>query len=516
VLRPFDASGEFAGGASQGGITLRQLAVRGAGMTVFSSASSLVIQMAATVVLARILTPEDFGIVAMVTTFSLLFSNFGINGVTEAVVQQDKLDHAQASNLLWLTLCGGVVLTVGFGAAGSLLARFYAEPLVASVTRGVALAILLTSISVVHLALLKRAMRFSALAANDIVAKAVSVAVSIALGLEGWGYWALVAGLCVLPLSTSIGAFALCRWIPGLPRRAHATAAISKFAMFTYGRFSLNYFARNADNLLVGWRFGAPALGFYKKAYDLFSLSASQLVSSISIVAVAALSRVRNNSVQFRRYLLGAMTVTTFLGMWIAGDLTLVGKDLILVLLGPQWGEAGRIFVWFAPGIGAMMLYGTHGWIHLSIGRADRWLRWGAIEWTVTILLFLAAMPWGPRGIAAAWCVSFWVLTLPALRFAGAPIGLNAGAVAGIAWRYVVAALVAWIASAYAARSLAGAISMVGITAAILRIVLVSVIYTALYLGVVIMLHRGTAPVRRMVGLIREMASVRQEEKVSA
>ena len=175
------------------------------------------------------------------------------------------------------------------------------------------------------------------------------------------------------------------------------------------------------DNLLVGWRFGAPALGFYKKAYDLFSLSASQLVSSISVVAVSALSRARNDTAQFRHYLLGAMAVMTFIGMWIAGDFTLIGKDLIRVLLGPGWEEAGSIFVWFAPGIGAMMLYGTHGWIHLSIGRADRWLRWGLIEWIVTILLFVAAIHWGPRGIAAAWCASFWVLTLPAIWFAGKP-----------------------------------------------------------------------------------------------
>ncbi len=485
-------------------------------MTVFSSASSLIIQMAATVVLARILTPKDFGVVAMVTTFSLLFSNFGINGITEAVVQQEKLDHSHASNLFWMTLGGGIFLTAGFGAAASLLAWFYAEPLVASVARGAATAILLTSISVVHLALLKRAMRFSALAVNDIVAKAVSVAASIALGLAGWGYWALVGGLCVLPLSTSIGAFILCRWMPGPLHRTEATASMTKFAAFTYGRFSLNYFARNADNLLVGWRFGAPALGFYKKAYDLFSLSASQLVSSISIVAVAALSRARSNSAQFRRYLLGAMAVTTFLGMWIAGDLTLIGKDLILVLLGPRWEEASGIFVWFAPGIGAMMLYGTHGWIHLSIGRADRWLRWGVVEWTVTILLFLAAMPWGPHGIAAAWCISFWVLTLPAMWFAGAPIGLGAGDVAAIAWRYVAAALAAGTTSFLAAQTVTDAISSQGIAAAALRIVIVSLIYSVLYLCAVITLHRGLAPIRRMAGLIQEMISLRQEEQVSA
>jgi PST family polysaccharide transporter len=134
---------------------------------------------------------------------------------------------------------------------------------------------------------------------------------------------------------------------------------------------------------------------------------------------VSALSRVRGDEAQYRRYLLGAIAVMAFLGMGIAGDLTLTGRDLIRVLLGPGWGEAGQIFTFFAPGIGIMLVYGTHGWIHLSIGRADRWFRWGIVEWTVTILLFLVALPWGPQGIAVAWCVSFWTLTLPAMWYAG-------------------------------------------------------------------------------------------------
>src|ERR1035437_893472 len=112
--------------------------------------------------------------------------------------------------------------------------------------------------------------------------------------------------------------------------------------MYTYGLFSINYFARNTDNLLVGWRFGAPALGFYKKAYDLFALSATQLVASTTVVAVSALSRVKDDRAQYRRYLLGALTVMAFLGMGLAGDLTLVGKDLIRVLLGPRWEPAGQ------------------------------------------------------------------------------------------------------------------------------------------------------------------------------
>jgi PST family polysaccharide transporter len=264
-------------------------------MTVFSGGVGLAIQVIATVVLARLLTPRDFGLVAMVTTFSILLSNFGVNGITEALVQREQIDHTLASNLFWVNLGGGVLLTGGFAGAGSILAKFYGEVLVASIAAGISVSIFLTSVSVIHLALLKRAMLFSAVAKNDIVARAASVVVSILFGWAGWGYWALVLGVCALPLSTAVGAWFMCRWMPGRPRYAAGTGAMLKFALYTYGRFAVNYLARNTDNLLVGWRFGAPALGFYKKAYDLFSLSATQLVASTSVVAVSALSRVRED-----------------------------------------------------------------------------------------------------------------------------------------------------------------------------------------------------------------------------
>jgi len=507
-LKPFDANGAFAPTVPGSGDTLRRLAVRGAGMTVFSGGFALAIQVVATVVLARLLTPRDFGLVTMVTTFSLLLSNFGINGITEAIVQQKTIDDTHASNLFWINLLGGLLLTGGFAAAGTLLAKFFGEPLVAPIAVGVSLSIALTSISVLHLALLKRAMLFSAVAKNDIVARAVSVVVSIFFGWAGWGYWALVLGVCALPLSTAIGAWILCRWVPGRPRPAPGTGEMLKYAMYTYGRFSVNYFARNADNVLVGWRFGAPSLGFYKKAYDLFSLSAAQLVASTSVVAVSALSRVRDDSAQYRRYLLGAMAVMAFLGMGIAGDLTLTGKDVIRVLLGPGWGVAGRIFTFFAPGIGMMLVYGTHGWIHLSIGRADRWFRWGVVEWTVTILLFLLALHWGPEGIAVAWCVSFWVLTIPAMWYAGRPIGLGVAPIIDVVWRYVVASLLAGLACYAIFSRIVFLSNAPGALGAVERTVFISIGFIGLYLGAIIILYRGLSPLKRLAGLLREMVPV--------
>jgi PST family polysaccharide transporter len=507
-LKPFDANGAFAPTISTQGGALRRLAVRGAAATVLSGGIALAIQVVATVVLGRLIIPRDFGLVAMVTTFSALFDNCGESGITEAIVQSKEFNRTQASNLFWITIGIGSLLSLSFAGAGSLLARFYGNALVAPVAVGISATIFLTTTAVLPLGMLRRAMRFPAVARNNIVARVVSVAVSIVLAKLGWGYWALVAGAVAFPLSTTTGAWLMCHWMPGRPRRNDATGPMLRLALHTYGRFSVNYFAHNSDNLLVGWRFGAFSLGFYKKAYDLFTLPATQLVSATTLVAVSALSRVRDDHARYCRYLLGAMAVMAFLGMGMAGDLTLVGQDLIRLLLGPNWDEAGRIFTYFAPGVGAMILYGTHGWIHLSIGRADRWLIWGIFEWIVTILLFLACLPWGPEGIAVAWCLSFWILTVPAMWYAGRPIDLGLGPICAAVWKYVAASLLAGILSKLIFSSVVILPKATGAGSAAVRIAIVSLVFSCLYLAGIVVFYRGIAPLRMLVNLAREMVSM--------
>ena len=507
-MKAFDSSGRFL--PSVEGNLVRRLAVRGAGATLASSAAGLTIQIVSTMILARLLTPQDFGLITMVTTFSLLLMNFGLNGFTEAILQADSIDATLISNLFWLNLGMGLLLAVGFAAAGSLLARFYGNPHVARVAVGIASTIFITSTSVQHLALLKRAMWFSAVSINDILARVVSVVVSIALSLAGWGFWALVAGAIALSLSTSLGAWYLCRWVPGRPRRAAGTGSMIRFALHTYGRFTVNYSARNLDNLLVGWRFGSVSLGFYKKAYDLFALSASQSTAPLTNVAVAALSRFRGDPPQYRRHLLSALTVMAFVGMGLAADLTLVGKDLIRLLLGPGWEPAGRIFTFFGPGIGVMLIYYIHGWIHLSIGRADRWLRWGIVELVVTGILFLLALPWGPVGVALAWTTSFWILTIPAFQYAGRPIDLKIGPVLAAVWKYIVASVLAACSCVALMRAVPVLVVGPGAEGAITRIVVISMLVGTLYVGGVILLHRSFAPFREVAQVLKETASARK------
>jgi polysaccharide transporter, PST family len=509
-VKPFDSNGLFQANVHEGGI--RRLAVRGAGITVLSSGVGLVVQIASTVVLSRLLLPKDFGLVTMVTTFSILLVNFGINGFTEAVLQTEKLNKSLASNLFWINMASGLVLTIVFAASGSAMARFYNNPLVSHVAVGISLSIIATSTSVLPLALLKRAMRFTTASIIGILAQVTQIGLSIILAWMHWGYKALVVGIVAQAVVQALGAWAFCPWIPGMPRRVDGTRSMVQFAMHVYGRFTVNYFSRNSDNLLVGWRFGAGALGFYKKAYDLFALSASQLTAPLANVAVSALSRFKPQSPQYRNALLNALGVIAFAGMGLSAMFTLVGKDLIRILLGPGWEQAGQIFMYFGPGIGVMMVYYAHSWIHLSIGRPDRWFRWGIVEVVVTFSMFLLMLHWGAQGIAVAWTVSFWVLILPGFWYAGKPIAFGVGPVIAATWRFVVAALAAGCITAvlFGGTAFSAPTSVID---AIIRIAKISVLFSALYLGAVIILHKGFAPLYQVVGLLGEMMPGRKAAK---
>jgi PST family polysaccharide transporter len=183
----------------------------------------------------------------------------------------------------------------------------------------------------------------------------------------------------------------------------------------------------------------------------------------------------------------------------------LVGKDVVRLVLGAKWAESGRIFELFAPGIGVMLLCSTVGWIHLSIGKPGRWLRWTIFQLAFTASLFLLALRWGPEGVAAAWSISFWSLLIPGFWYAGRPIGFGVSALIAPTWRFVVAGLVAGLTTAAIIRGTAFWGTPSSTSAAFEATVAISILLFALYLGAVILLHRGLAPLRQMTSLLREL-----------
>jgi polysaccharide transporter, PST family len=386
------------------------------------------------------------------------------------------------------------------------MALFYHNEAVSRVAIGMSPMIFFGCRGWIHLGLLQRAMYFKATALINFAGQIAYVGFSIILAIKGWHYWALVWGIVAQSAITAAGAWLVCRWIPSWPgRHVSGTGSGLKFAVSVYSHYAFNYLTRNTDNLLVGWRFGAGMLGFYKKAYDLFVLPESQLLAPLSNVVVSTLSRIRDDSEKFQRFFLGAISVLALLGMGIGADFALVGRDIIRLLLGPGWDEAGRIFALFGPGIGAMLLYETHGWIHLSIGRPERWFFWGLIEFVCTASLFLLALPWGPSGIAFAWTASFFLLMFPGFWYAGRPIGLGLGSIIAVIWKPFGASVVAACATVVILRAVPHPAMTFGVPIALVRIISISSMFFSLYVGSVVALHRGLKPIHATVDLLREL-----------
>ncbi len=358
------------------------------------------------------------------------------------------------------------------------------------------------SLGYIHLGLLQRAMHFRTTAIIGSLGQILQFAVAIVLAMAGWHYWALVWGSVMQTAVVSVGSLMVCRWLPSWPHRATGTVDAFKFAMNVYSHFAFSYLTRNTDNLLVGWRFGASALGFYKRAYDLFVMPETQLLAPLSAVVVSTLSRVNRDRVQFQHYFLRTIAVLALVGMGIGADFALIGEDLFRFLFGPGWEQAGRIFALFGPGIGVMLLYNTHGWIHLSIGRPERWLRWGLLEFLCTASLFLLTLRWGPSGIAFAWTASYFLLMLPGFWYAGKPIGLNVRFVLSVIWKYFAASILGTAGTALVVRSMPH--SAPGGLGALVRMSFSSLMFFSLYLAGVLAFHKGRAPLNETVGLIRD------------
>lgn len=480
-------------------------AMRGAGATIFTSALSFFVHFFSTVILARLLTPADFGFITMVTAFSLLLQNFGVNGFTEAIIQRTDINHRMISTLFWLNAVISSVLTSLFILMAPFLVWFYNAPQLSAITIGVAFSIIAGGMTTIHMAILRRNMQFYLTSGITVAATVISILLAIAIAWMGGGYWALVAKTVMQPLAIAISGWIFCRWRPGKPSSIKEIIPILKFATHTYGTFTLYYFARNIDKLLIGWRYAAQPLGFYKKAFDLFALPANQLTVPLSNVALAALSRLTTDPDKYRHYYLNTLSIIAFVGMPISAMLTLAGNDIILLVLGPQWTKAGEIFCYFGVSIGIMFIYSTQGWLHLSLGKPDRWFRWSVFEAAATSLFFIAGLPFGIAGVAIAYSLSFYVLAGPGLSYAGKPINLSLSSIISVIWRYFAASLTAGLLSFVIIYKLDFVLPIFVNFNVFTRIAVASTLCLAIYLILVIILYQSVDPIKNFISTSLQM-----------
>lgn len=484
---------------------LKQKAVKASGITVFTRIAVFASQLIGTMILARLLIPGDFGLVAMVTVIAGILIEFGILRLGDATVQKKDLNHQQVSTLFWINVGLCFLLAIFFALSSPILVWFYNEPRLKSIIIAIASGFIFSGLCIQPMALLQRNMEFSKIAASQVVSIFITDIVVIIMAWQGCGYWSLVVRRVGYPMTSAAGLWILCKWRPGQPSRIADVWPMLKFGLNSLGNYTMDYFTRSLDKLLVGWRYGNQSLGYYDRAYYLYGVPVNQLSYPLTSVAVATLSRLSDDPEKYKSYYLKAMSILAFIGMALSAILTLNGKDIILILLGEQWERAGQIITLFGPGVGIMVIYGTNGWLHLSLGRTDRWFRWGIISFITTALLFLIGLPFGPEGIAVAYVSTYYFLIIPCLLYAGHPVKLNLHSIVSIIWKYFLSALFAGLICWSLLYSYKPVSNIFYSCNVISRIFISSSLCTCIYLLLIIALYRSTKPISEFISLFGEM-----------
>jgi PST family polysaccharide transporter len=392
---------------------LKHSVVRGGFAKGLAQAANFAGRIGTLMIMARLLQPAEFGLVAMVGAVTGVFNLLRDAGLSMATIQRPKVTHEQVSTLFWVNAGLGALLSVASVAIAPALVAFYGEPRLGAVAAVMGLGFLLNGLGVQHAALLQRQMRFTTVAIIETVSLLVSTTVGIALAMAGFGYWALVAMSLAVPAINSAGFWLTASWIPGRPRRKIGLRSMMHFG----GTLTLNsivvYVAYNLDKMLLGRFAGAEVLGVYGRAYQLVNIPTENFNSAVGGVAFSALSRVQGDPPRFRGYFLKGYSLALAVTVPIAVACGVFAEDIVLVALGAKWAQAAPLLRLLAPTIVVFALINPLGWLMMSSNLVGRSLRMALVIAPTVTAAYFVGLPWGATGVAAAYSIAMVALALP-------------------------------------------------------------------------------------------------------
>lgn len=399
--------------------SLRSIAV-----TMTSQGLQFAIQIVSTMILARILTPADYGIIAMVVTITGFADLFLYLGLATATIQRPDVNHDQVSTLFWINTGMGILLTFIVAGFSPAIAWFYDSPKLLWVALSLSTVFLINGSSVQHQALLTRQMRFISLAAIQIGSICVGLMFAVFFALKGYGYWALVFNNIIAALCAAISSWMATKWVPGLPRPVEGVGSMIKFGLDLFYFNIIDYFYKNLDKILIGKFHGSCSLGLYSRAYQLMMMPITNLKNPMVQVVMPALSRLQNEPEAYRNYYIKFLSALAFVTMPIVAFLYVCSDQIINIVLGTQWMEASQLFKILAFVAFVQPVSSTSQIVLVSTGRTRRYLVLGVLSSAVICIAFIAGIPWGAKGVAFSYAAGSYLLIPPMiyLSFKNTPI----------------------------------------------------------------------------------------------
>lgn len=376
--------------------------ISGAKWTFAGTGLRVVATVLSTSVLARLLSPADFGVIAMaslITEITALLSEVGISSI---LIQKARLRRTDLDTAFWLSLGVGTLLALGVSGLSFFANEFFNTPLVQPVLLGMSLTFILDGLSIVPSSLLRRTLNFREDFAVETTVLLTRVLTSIGLAALGWGVWSLVIGsLAGRSLGTALA------WIlvPYPPRPRFDKALVKsqwKIGTSYLGSGLLNHFMANMDYWVVGRKFGAESLGFYQVAFSIPQELRNRIAGPLQRVLFPAYSKMQNDPAAFRWGVMKSTRLLLILVAPLGTGIAVMAPDLVFVLYGEKWNAVAPLLSILAIGGVGRALISLINSIFFSKGRPDYVFRITLFSAPLVIAVILISSYWGLMGVAWA------------------------------------------------------------------------------------------------------------------
>ena len=398
-----------------------QIALQGGLKMFLSQGVKLVVQIASIVILARLVTPEDFGLVAFLTSifaFVGLFSEFGL---TMAIVQKEQIQEKDLNTLFRISAGIGMLLLLCIGVAGLLTSWISGDARYQWIFGIFATMSFFKSMSTVPQGLIRRRLQFGLLSLQEAGAFVLGALAAVAIATQGRGILALMAFQFIPGLLMCASSWLFAGWRPqrSVGSIQEASSYFSFGGSFTFVEIA-NTVCKHIDNLLIGKMWGMELLGQYTRAYALMLAPLNQVMGPIGAVLIPSFSRIHQNETEFKKLTMALFVSFVGLAAPAAAFLLTCSNPIVNLLLGPGWETAQKIFWWFGFAVFCKPL-GCHiYWIFVSCGQMKQMMRWTIVNMLLTVLAILIGLPYGPIRVASLFSIFEIALQIPlAIYFLG-------------------------------------------------------------------------------------------------
>jgi O-antigen/teichoic acid export membrane protein len=407
--------------------SLKDGVIRGLKWSSVSQLIRQILQYISTIILVGILSPDDFGIIAMALVVINFLDIFKDLGTSSALIQNQNLSNHLKSSIFWVNCTFGIIISIIIYFLSPLISLLFNSDKITSVLQVLSLIFLITGLSLTQKALLERSLSFKTLTNIELVSSALGFIAALYFAFTGFGVWSLVAQVLTFTIINTLLLWIFSSWKPSFYFKINDFKSIASYSLNLVGFNLINYVARNSDYFLIAKFLNEKSLGHYYLAYRIMLYPLQNISSVISRVIFPSFSILQNDNARLSQAYLRLTNLIVLITFPMMAGMAIVSYEFTSAFFGSKWDTnlIALLITILAP-VGAIQsLMSTVGIIYQVKGKTDWMFRWGVFATSLTVIGFLLGLKWGVIGISVSYLVLNIILFYPSFSIPFKLIGLS-------------------------------------------------------------------------------------------